>query len=449
MKEKIFKAYDVRGIYPEEINEEAAFKIGAALIKFLNKKTVVVGYDMRSSSDKLFTALASGINSMGAKVIDIGLCSTDMVYFAVASYKYDAGIMITASHNPKQYNGMKFVRENAIPIGEESGLKEIKEFVMNDQDIHQKYENIRDPPDITKKQVLEDFKKHVLSFIDKDKIAPIKILADAGNGMAGLTVPEIFKGLNCEVIPMCFELDGNFPDHQPDPLVPENRIKIESRMKKGEADLGIAFDGDADRCFFIDDTGNFVPGDFITALLAEHFLKSAGEGKIIYDVRASWAVRDIVKKNNGTPLLNRVGHAFFKQRMRDEKAIFGGEVSGHYYFKDNFNADTGIVAAVLLIEILSKSNKKLSELVAKFKDYHVSGEINSTVEDKDAAIEKLKLKYNDGNLFFIDGISVEYDDWHFNVRKSNTEPLLRLNLEAKSEKVMNEKIDEVLAIIRS
>jgi len=454
MKEKIFKAYDVRGIYPDELDEEAAFKIGAAFVTFLGKKNIVIGRDMRRSSDALSDSLAAGINYRGGKVIDIGLCSTDMVYFAVAKYKHDGGIMITASHNPPQYNGMKFVRENAIPIGEDSGLEQIKDIVVRDKELQGAYSSKTKPTDAIKKQVLVEFRKHVLSFIDIDKIKPLKIIVDAGNGMAGLTAPEIFSELKCKVIPMCFELDGSFPDHQPDPLVPENRVKIESRMKKGDLDLGIAFDGDADRCFFIDDKGKFVPGDFITALLAEHFLKkNKGKkdsvSKVIYDVRASWAVRDIVHKSGGVPLVNRVGHAFFKQRMRDEKAVFGGEVSGHYYFRDNFNADSGIIAALVLIGILSDSGKKLSELVSRFKDYHVSGEINSTVQDKDAAIAKLKEKYSDAKQYFIDGISVEYDDWHFNVRKSNTEPLLRLNLEAKSSKLMKQKTDEVLGVIRS
>ncbi|HIH42680.1 TPA: phosphomannomutase/phosphoglucomutase [Candidatus Woesearchaeota archaeon] len=485
--QKIFKAYDIRGVYPAEINEEAAFKIGAALVKFLklgskdkkldnSDKTayVAVGRDMRTHSHDLFDALAAGITSSGVSVVDIGLCSTDMLYFTVGNYRYNAGIMITASHNPPQYNGMKFVRENAIPIGEESGLKEIQKLVNEDKQIAQKYQQYLNGEgcegcscaNITRKDVMDDFVKHVLNFIDAKKLndedknpkfRKLRVLADAGNGMAGLVAPKIFSHLKCKLIPMCFELDGSFPDHQPDPLVPENRKKIVARMKKGEADIGIAFDGDVDRCFFIDDKGEFVPGDFITALFAEHFLMRYGKGIILYDVRASWAVKDTVEKNNGKAIMMRVGHAFFKQKMRVEKAVFGGEVSGHYYFRENFNCDSGIIPALLMLQILSNTGKegkvaKLSDLVAKFKDYHVSGEINSVVEDKEAAIERLKKKYSEGNnrvkIYFIDGISVEYDDWHFNVRKSNTEPLLRLNLEAKSEKLMKEKIKEVTEIIK-
>ncbi|MBS3157659.1 phosphomannomutase/phosphoglucomutase [Candidatus Woesearchaeota archaeon] len=499
--QKIFKAYDIRGVYPTEINEEAAFKIGSALVKFLKLgkgKSVAVGRDMRTHSHDLFDALAAGITSSGVFVVDIGLCSTDMLYFATANYKYNAGIMITASHNPPQYNGMKFVRENAIPIGEESGLKEIQKLVNEDKQIAEKYQKYLNGEgcnegnscactNITKKNVMDDFVKHVLSFIDAEKLndedknpkfRKLRVLADAGNGMAGLVAPKIFANLKCKLIPMCFELDGNFPDHQPDPLVPENRKKIVARMKKGEADIGIAFDGDVDRCFFIDDKGEFVPGDFITALFAEHFLKkqqkegnedkrdakkkSGDKPTVLYDVRASWAVKNTVEKNKGKAIMMRVGHAFFKQKMREEKAVFGGEVSGHYYFRENFNCDSGIIPALLMIEILSDLGKegkiaRLSELVAKFKDYHVSGEINSVVEDKDEAIERLKKKYgknksdvnNCAKTYFIDGISVEYDDWHFNVRKSNTEPLLRLNLEAKSEKMMKEKVEEVLGIIKN
>ncbi len=465
--QKIFKAYDIRGVYPAEINEEAAFKIGAALVKFLKLSkgsSIALGRDMRTHSHDLFDALAAGITGSGVSVVDIGLCSTDMLYFATASYRYNAGIMITASHNPPQYNGMKFVRESAIPIGEESGLKEIQKLVNDDKQIAKRYQEYINGDGCTsctnvhkknEKEFMADFVKHVLSFINVKKLNNIpkfkqlKVLADAGNGMAGLVAPAVFRELKCKLIPMCFELDGSFPDHQPDPLVPENRKKIVARMKKGEADIGIAFDGDVDRCFFIDDKGNFVPGDFITALFAEHFLSKYGKGTVLYDVRASWAVRDAVGKNNGKAIMMRVGHAFFKQKMREEKAIFGGEVSGHYYFRENFNCDSGIIPALLMLEILSDTGNKLSELVAKFKDYHVSGEINSVIEDKDAAIERLKKKYNDGKQYFIDGISVEYDDWHFNVRKSNTEPLLRLNLEAKNEKMMKERVNEILNIIKA
>ena len=459
INQKIFKAYDIRGIVPEELNEQIAERVGMAFVKFLEEegigpKTVVVSRDMRVSSPALFEALSKGIASMSVDVIDIGQSSTDMFYFACGTLNLP-GIAITASHNPKQYNGFKMIKKMPYAIGKGQGMERIQELAMSG--------NLAPAGDkvgnIIQKDVRDDFIKKILSFIDASKISarggsafggkPLKVAIDCGNGMAGPYIERLKEFLPIEIIPMFFEPDGTFPNHPADPLEKANRAELEKRAVTEGADLGIAFDGDVDRCFFVDDTGEFVSGDFLTAVLAERFLKKFPGGKIIYDLRASDVVPDTVEKLGGRPLINRVGHAYIKRRMIEEGAIFAGEVTGHYYFKNFFNADSGLVPALLILEMISEENKKFSEILKPLREkYFISGEINSKVNDVKAVLQKIETIYKAGEIEKIDGISARFADWHFNVRGSNTEPLVRLNLEAKTKEMMQEKRDEVLEVIR-
>ena len=444
----IFKAYDVRGVYPDEINEDAARAIGAAFVAYLEAGRIAVGRDMRLSSPALAIAFIDGATSHGADVVDYGMIPTDMLYFAVARDRHDGGVQITASHNPKQYNGMKMVRREAFPLSGEEGIAEIREMIAKD--------SIPAPSrrgQVTKKDALAAYVDHVLSFIDPAIIRPFNVVLDAGSGMGGLVAPKLFDRLPCRTTRLCFEIDGRFPNHEANPLIEENRRDIVERVIAEKADIGIAWDGDADRCFFIDGTGAFVSGDFVTALLAEAFLlKHPGAG-IIYDLRASHAVKDTVERHGGTWYMNRVGHAFFKRRMRETNAIFGGEVTGHYYFRDNFYADNGFIPAMLMLELMSKKGQSLHDLLQPLlRKYFISGEINTKLASMDHVpqkLDELAAKYADAHQYKLDGLSVEYPDWHFNVRPSNTEPLLRLNLEATTPELMARKRDEVVALIRS
>ncbi|TAN57406.1 phosphomannomutase/phosphoglucomutase [Patescibacteria group bacterium] len=446
---KIFKAYDIRGVVPDELNEQIAERVGMAFVKFLNEegvnpKTVVVSRDMRTSSPALFAALSKGIASMGIDVIDIGRSSTDMFYFACGTLNLP-GIAITASHNPKQYNGFKMIKKMPYAIGKGQGMERIQELAMSG-DLAPAGEKAGN---IVQKDVRDDYIKKILSFIDASKIKPLKVAIDCGNGMAGPYIERLKEFLPIEIIPMFFEPDGTFPNHPADPLEKANRAELEKRVVAENADLGIAFDGDVDRCFFVDDTGEFVSGDFLTAFLAERFLKKFPGGKIIYDLRASDVVPDTVNTLGGRPLINRVGHAYIKRRMIEEGAIFAGEVTGHYYFKNFFNADSGLIPALLILEILSEENKKFSEILKPLREkYFISGEINSKVNDVKAVLKKIEAIYKAGEIEKIDGISARFADWHFNVRGSNTEPLIRLNLEAKTKEMMEEKRDELLQVIR-
>src|SRR4051812_13660093 len=445
----IFKAYDVRGVYPGEVNEEAARGIGAAFVAYLKAKRIAVGRDMRLSSPALAAAFIDGATAQGADVVDYGMIPTDMLYFAVARDGHDGGVQVTASHNPKQYNGMKMVRKEAFPLSGEEGLLEIRQML----DAEAVPTAAARRGQVTTKDVLDAYVDHVMSFIDPAVIKPFKVVLDAGSGMGGLVAPKLFERLPCRTTRLCFTIDGNFPNHEANPLIEENRRDIVERVVAEKADVGIAWDGDADRCFFIDGEGGFVPGDFVTALLAEAFLlKHPGAG-IIYDLRASHAVKDTVAKYNGTWYMNRVGHAFFKRRMRETNAIFGGEVTGHYYFRDNFYADNGFIPALLMLELMSKKGQSLHELLKPLaQKYFISGEINTKLGSMNEVPPKLVAlgaKYADGAQYELDGLSVEYPDWHFNVRPSNTEPLLRLNLEATTAETMAAKRDEVLALIRA
>jgi phosphomannomutase len=445
----IFKAYDIRGLYPSEVNEEAARQIGRGFVAYLQAERIAVSRDMRLSSPSIAQAFIDGATEQGADVIDYGMMGTDMMYFAVARDRLDGGVQITASHNPKEYNGIKMVRKEAFPLSGDAGIGDIRDMIESG--------SIPPPParrgTLTTRDVVADYVEHVLSFIDLSAIKPFNVVLDAGNGMAGMIAPKLFDRLPGKTTRLCFEVDGTFPNHEANPLIEENRRDIVERVIADKADIGIAWDGDADRCFFIDGSGEFIAGDFVTALLAEAFLLKHPGAKIVYDVRASYAVKDTAAKYGGTALMNRVGHAFFKQRMREEGAIFGGEVTGHYYFRDYFFADNGFIPALLIIELMSIKGQTLRELLAPLREkYFISGEINTKLSDMGkipAKLDELSAKYSDARVYSLDGISAEFDDWHFNVRASNTEPMLRLNLEATTPELMEKKRDEVLGIIRS
>ncbi|HET9262848.1 MAG TPA: phosphomannomutase/phosphoglucomutase [Vicinamibacterales bacterium] len=443
----IFKAYDVRGLYPSEVNEDAARMIGQGFVAYLKARRIAVSRDMRLSSPSVAAAFIEGARAQGADVVDYGLMGTDMMYFAVARDGHDGGAQITASHNPKEYNGIKLVRREAFPLSGDAGIGDIRDMIANG---HLPPAALR-AGSVSHSDIVTDYIEHVLSFIDESIIAPFNVVLDAGNGIAGMVAPRLFQQLPPRVTPLCFEVDGTFPNHEANPLIEENRRDIVERVKRDGADIGIAWDGDADRCFFIDGTGEFIAGDFITALLAEAFLLKHPGAKIVYDVRASYAVKDTVAKYGGTALMNRVGHAFFKRRMREEGAIFGGEVTGHYYFRDNFYADNGFIPALLILELMSRKGQTLRELLEPLRaKYFISGEINTRVSDMRTVQDKidgLAARYTDGRVYTLDGISAEFPDWHFNVRPSNTEPMLRLNLEATTPELMEEKRDEVLQFI--
>jgi phosphomannomutase len=449
---KVFKAYDVRGIYPDQLDEAGAEAIGRAYVEQFEPRRLAVGRDMRLSSAVMQEALMRGAAAAGADVVDLGLVGTEMVYFAVGSLGLEGGAMVTASHNPKEYTGMKLVRRGALPVGGESGLLDVRDRAMSAADtagVRHRDGKITagavEPYDIWPAYV-----DRVLSFVNVSKIKPLKVVVDAANGMAGAMLPPVLERLPIETVRCYFEPDGSFPNHEPNPLLPENREFIIRKTLEEGADLGVAFDGDADRCFFVDDTGEFVPGDFVTALFAESVLEKEPGAKVIYDVRASRAVPDTIEGAGGVALVNRVGHAFIKARMRKEDAAFAGEVSGHYYFRDFSQADSGVVPFLLMLERISKKGGRLSEILAPLRSrYFITGELNTPVPDVALKLQELKERYADGRVSHLDGISVDFDDWHFNVRPSNTEPLLRLNLEAMSEELMERKRDEVLEVIRS
>jgi phosphomannomutase len=444
----IFKAYDIRGLYPSEIQEDAARLIGRAFVSYLDAGRIAVSRDMRVSSPGVAAAFIEGALEQGADVVDYGLAGTDMLYFAVVRDGLDGGAQITASHNPKDYNGIKMVRREAFPLSGDAGIGDIREMVTGGAIPSPARPRGR----VESRDMLADYVQTVMRFIDPAAIQPFKVVLDAGSGMAGLVAPRLFDHLPCRTTRLCFEIDGTFPNHEANPLIEENRRDIVERVVAEGADIGIAWDGDADRCFFIDGSGEFIAGDFVTALLAEAALIKSPGDKIIYDVRASYAVKDTVAKYGGTALMNRVGHAFIKRRMREENAIFGGEVTGHYYFRDFYYADNGFIPALLILELMSKKQRTLRDLLAPFRErYFISGEINTRVSDMatvDSRLRDLSDKYKDGHTYALDGFSVEYPDWHVNVRPSNTEPMLRLNLEAITPELMEQKRDEVLSLIR-
>jgi phosphomannomutase len=441
---KIFKAYDVRGLYGEELDEEGAYAIGRAFVQHFTVERLAIGHDMRLSSPSMAAAVREGAADGGAEVLDIGMVGTEMLYFAVGELALDGGITITASHNPKQYTGMKLVRQGALPVGGESGLLDVRDVAIAADWRDAKRGAIHD------EDIWPRFVDRVLTFVDVSQLKPLRVVIDAANGMAGAMLPPVLDRLPMiDVVRCYFDPDGSFPNHEPNPLLPENREFIVRKTRDEGADFGVAYDGDADRCFFVDDSGEFVPGDFITTLFAESILAKEPGGKIIYDVRASWAVPEAIKQAGGVPLINRVGHAFIKARMREEHAVFGGEVSAHYYFRDFSQADSGTIPFLLMCDLVSKRGK-LSDVLAPLRSrYFITGEINTPVADVPAKLKELEERFSAaGRVSHLDGLSVEFDDWHFNVRPSNTEPLLRLNLEGLSEELMERKRDEVLGVIR-
>jgi phosphomannomutase len=446
MDYSIFKAYDIRGIYPTQIDEDAAYKIAQAYAKFINPKAVALGRDVRTSGQKLWEAAKQGLVDHGVNVVDIGVISTDMMYFAVGNYGYDGGITISASHNPAEYNGMKLVREGAIPISGDTGIQTMREIV--EQGYAYKMEK---PGHVTKKDIAQEYIFKCLSFVDLTKIKPFRIVA---NSMFGPAVQNVMKmKLQGEIIPLNEELDGSFPKGQPDPLQEQNRKETVDAVVREKADLGVAWDGDADRFFIFDENGRFIPGYYITAMLGKYFSTKHPGAKIICDPRVTWAVLDDVSSAGGVPLINKSGHSFIKERMRKEDAMFGGEMSGHFYFRDYYYCDNGLIPFLLLLEIISSSGKKVSELFDRyFTLYPISGEINIPVKEQEAikpVLQKFEMRYhNAAKVEKVDGLSVEYPDWRANVRASNTEPVIRLNVEANNHKLLDEKIAEVMEIIK-
>jgi phosphomannomutase len=450
----IFKAYDIRGLYGSEMDETTAHAIGRAFARVLGRLRgkqpselrVGLGRDMRLTAPAMAAELRDGLISEGATVLDAGMVATEVLYHLVGSRHLDGGAMVTASHNPKAYTGVKLVREGALPLSGDAGIGDIRKEIATLRLGHAPGGGSFEEVDIW-----DEYRAHALSFIDPAKVQPIRVVVDGGNGMAGPLVGPILRRLGLELDEMYFEPNGEFPDHEPNPLLEENRRMIVERVRAGGADLGIAWDGDADRCFFIDGRGEFCDGDFVCALLARAALAKNPGATILYDPRSSRAVPDLVAAEGGRSALSRVGHAFFKARMREEDAVFGGEVSGHYYFRDFWCADSGTIPALLMLELLSAEGRTLSELIDEFRSrYFISGEINSEIADPEAKMEAIAARYSGGEITRLDGISVDYEDWHFNVRPSNTEPLLRLNLESLvSREDMERKRDEVLGLIRA
>lgn len=424
----IFKAYDIRGKYPDEINEEISYKIGFATAQFIEGRTLAVAQDVRKSAPLVAKATINGILDAGFDVIDIGLATTPMLYFAVGKFGYSGGMMVTASHNPPEYIGFKICREFAIPIGEKNGLKNIKAMIKK---IEAKSSNIGT---ITRKSILTDYKKHILSFIAN--IRKLRIVVDTANGTVGVFFNKIFEELPIEIIPLYFEPDGSFPNHEPNPLKDKNIRDVCRTVVKTKADLGVAFDGDGDRCIFIDERGRRIPSDIITILLAKEALSKYKGATVVYDLRSSWIVKEEIEKAGGVPVRERVGHAFIKQTMRGYNAILGGELSGHYYFREHFFCDSGLVAFTKILNYLASDTRKMSEIIKPYKRYFATGEINFFSKDKDGVIKKISKVFSNAKQDKLDGITVQYKDWWFNLRKSNTEPLLRLNLEAKSKELL-------------
>ncbi len=439
---RIFKAYDVRGVVPDELDDDVARSIGAAFGEWSNARAVAVGRDCRPSSPSLAAALSEGIASRGVDVVDIGLASTDLLYFASGSLDV-AGVMVTASHNPPEYNGMKFCLPGAKPVGQDTGLGEIRALAQAHPDTSNAVTG-----SIERRDVLEAYVEHVLSFIDVDAMRPLTVVADTANGMGGLVVPPVFERLPVTLIHLFAELDGTFPNHPADPIDPANQRDLKREVLARGADVGLAFDGDADRVFLVDERAEGVSGSDITALVAAALLDRNPGATVVHNLICSWAVPEVIREHGGTPVRTRVGHSFIKQVMAETGAVFGGEHSGHYYFRDNYRADSGLIAAVVALEQLSRSAEPMSNMLAPFRRYRASGEINSEVHDQSSKIEEIASAYGEGRQDRTDGLTVEFDDWWFNVRPSNTEPLVRLNVEARTEDLLNEKTAEVLRLIR-
>ncbi|HZO87044.1 MAG TPA: phosphomannomutase/phosphoglucomutase [Chthonomonadaceae bacterium] len=460
---RVFRTYDIRALVPELVDEDSLYygqvgaadafqapltpegveRIGRGLAAFFASPTVVIGHDARLSSPEWAIALACGLNRQGVDVLDIGLATTDMVYYASGKLALPA-VIITASHCTKELNGMKLVKAGAHVVGKGAGMEELRDLVLAGT-----FGTANRPGRVTRRSLLDEYLAHLRTFVAADQIAPLRLVADAGNGVGGLVARPLLSGLpQLEVTALYFEPDGRFPHHEANPFVPENIIELQARVPASGADLGVAWDGDADRVVFLDERGRPVPGDFVTALVARHFLERHPGAGIVYDLRASWAVKEWVERLGGRPISERVGHSYIKRTMRAEDAVFGGEVSGHYYFRDHYYADNGFIPLLSVLRMLSEANVPLSQLVASLGEYYLSGEINSTVSDVEAVLARLQARYADGVLEFRDGLSVEYPDWHFNVRPSANDPVVRLNLEARTQEKMEQKREEVLALIR-
>jgi len=441
----IFKAYDIRGTYPDQLNEDIAYQVGLAFANYLKPKTIAIGRDMRTSSDSLFEHLARGINDAGVDVMDLGLISTDGLYFAVGKFGFDGGIMLTASHNPKEYNGFKICQANAEPLSGQEGLNQILKLIQDN--------NLKKSPShgrLIRKDITRDYVDHVLSFVDPAKInKDFKIVIDAGNGMAGATIPPLLEKLPLDVTPLFFELDGTFPNHPASPIELENLVDLQKKMAETKADFGVAFDGDADRMFLLDGKGRQLGGDIVTSLVSKSLLSKHPGETVLYNLICSRAVPELIERLGGKAIRTRVGHALIKPLMKKNNAIFGGEHSGHFYFRDNWFADSGLIAFLVCLELLSIEKRPLDELVAEINPYFRSGEINTRVKSIPDKIEQIKQAFSDGRQDTLDGLTVVYDDYWFNVRPSNTEPLLRLNIEADSQKILEKKTEAILKIIRS
>jgi len=443
---RIFKAYDIRGIYPDEFDESAAYRIGRAFGRWVGAEKIVLGRDCRLSSPALAEAFAHGVVTSGVGIVDIGLATTDMVYFASGRLSLP-GSMFTASHNPPNYNGLKLCRPGAAPVGEESGLRDIQALAQSESSTMTPGLPLATDR-VEHRDMLEPYLEHLLTFADAARMAPLTVVADAANGMAGLVVPTLFDRLPVKLVPLYMELDGTFPNHPADPIQPENQADAKRAVMEHGADLGLAFDGDADRVFLIDEHADGVSGSLVTALVAKAMLERSPGAVILHNLITSRVVPEVIRQYGGTPIRTRVGHSFIKQVMAETGAVFGGEHSGHYYFRDHYNADSGLVAAMVVMDQISRARVPLSELLAPFRIYFDSGEINIEVKDKERAIKKVAQHYPAERQDRMDGITVEFDDWWFNVRPSNTEPLLRVNVEANSEELLKEKTAEVLALIR-
>src|SRR2546428_7844676 len=441
----IFKAYDVRGIYGQNLTEPVAYRIGRAAAQYLNVPEIAVGRDMRISSPQLADALLHGIIDQGVNAIDLGMTTTDGLYFAVGKFNYPAGVMVTASHNPAQYNGMKFCRAQAFPISLESGLADIRDLAVSGAFTEPEYKGM-----VTQRDITNDYVNHVLSFIDVSKIKPLKVVIDAGNGMAGMILPRVFLHLPCELVPLYFELDGTFPHHPASPIEPENMVDVQSKVREVGADLGAAFDGDADRMFPVDEHGDLVDGSMVTAIVANSLLHKYPGSTILYNLIVSKSVPTLIEQLGGQAVRTRVGHSYIKADMRQQNAIFGGEHSGHFYFRDNWYADSGLIALLLTLELVSMADQPLSELLKPLDQWVRSGEINRRVSDVQSKLHALEERYSREaeSVDHLDGLTFDYGDWWFNVRSSNTEPLLRVNVEAKTRSLMEQKRDDILALIR-
>ncbi len=441
-----FKAYDVRGKVPTELNEDLAYKIGRAYTKLINCKEVVIGFDVRKSSVSISEALIKGFTDSGVDVINIGLCGTEMIYFATSYLKVDGGIMITASHNPPEYNGMKFVKRDSVPVSYDSGLNEIEKIILSEDFLPVSESKGK----VVNKDISDDFIKNLEKFYDVSKIKQLKVVVNAGNGCVGPALNKLENILPIKMIKVFFEPDSSFPNGVPNPMLEENRKPTIDALVNNKADLGVAWDGDYDRCFFFDENGTFIEGYYIVGLLAKSILRKNPGGKIVHDPRLIWNTIEIVENNGGIPVQSKSGHAFIKEKMREVNSIYGGEMSAHHYFRENAFSDSGIIPFLLVMQLMSEENKTLSQLVGEMmEDYPCSGEINSTINDPAGKIKEIESIYSDGKKDYTDGVCVEYPEWRFNLRMSNTEPILRLNVESrKNKQLMKEKTEELLKIIR-